>query len=226
MPLLGTAWQRELFRNTCVTQTLAFLRHRCGCTPTAARDVSYLETRVTQTLEFLRHRCLHPANFAVPLLGTWLAGGASVAMFYLYLLGFDLLNIIGHCNFELFPAWPFVNIPGDARAHTPACPTRMHRGHSWQSVCMDIGVYTCVHAHEYAYALADTESTGGGRENDFRFLTCSPSIPSPCCACMRACVHACTYACVKCIHTRTHTHTHQCMSVCSNAYENTQDSST
>ncbi len=33
-------------------------------------------------------------------------GGASVAMFYVYMLGFDLLNIIGHCNFEFFPVAP------------------------------------------------------------------------------------------------------------------------
>ncbi len=32
-----------------------------------------------------------------------MVGGASVTMFYVYLLGFDLLNIIGHCNFEFFP---------------------------------------------------------------------------------------------------------------------------
>lgn len=46
---------------------------------------------------------MYTANFAIPLVGTWLWGGASVAMFYIYLLGFDALNEIGHCNFECFP---------------------------------------------------------------------------------------------------------------------------
>ena len=46
---------------------------------------------------------MYTANFAVPLLGTWACGGASMAMFYVYLLGFDLLNAIGHCNFEFVP---------------------------------------------------------------------------------------------------------------------------
>jgi len=46
---------------------------------------------------------MYTANFAIPLLGTWAVGGASIAMFYVYLLGFDMLNIIGHCNFEFFP---------------------------------------------------------------------------------------------------------------------------
>ncbi len=48
----------------------------------------------------------------MPLIGTWLAGGASITMFYVYLLGFDQLNMIGHCNFEIFPVWPFKWIPG------------------------------------------------------------------------------------------------------------------
>ena len=46
-----------------------------------------------------------------------LAGGASIAMFYVYLLGFDLLNIIGHCNFEFFPVPPS---PSPAFAHAAA----------------------------------------------------------------------------------------------------------
>jgi hypothetical protein len=46
---------------------------------------------------------MYTANFAIPLLGTWAAGGASWSMFYIYLLGFDLLNAIGHCNFEFVP---------------------------------------------------------------------------------------------------------------------------
>ncbi|EKX35243.1 hypothetical protein GUITHDRAFT_158756 [Guillardia theta CCMP2712] len=54
---------------------------------------------------FMEH-LMYTANFAIPLVGTWLAGGASISMFYLYLLGFDLLNMIGHCNFEFFPSAP------------------------------------------------------------------------------------------------------------------------
>ena len=47
---------------------------------------------------------MYTANFAIPLLGTFFGGGASWAMFYVYLLGFDFLNAIGHCNFEFVPA--------------------------------------------------------------------------------------------------------------------------
>ena len=43
--------------------------------------------------------------------GTWLLGGASTAMFYIYLIGFDILNCIGHCNFEFFPWWLYKAFP-------------------------------------------------------------------------------------------------------------------
>ena len=29
--------------------------------------------------------------------------GRAIAMFYIYLIGFDVLNAIGHCNFEFIP---------------------------------------------------------------------------------------------------------------------------
>jgi len=73
---------------------------------------SFVPEAVTGSVHPFMEHLMYTANFAVPLLGTWLAGGASVAMFYVYLLGFDFLNMIGHCNFEIFPAWPFRVFPG------------------------------------------------------------------------------------------------------------------
>mmetsp|Transcript_30914 Transcript_30914/g.100644 ORF Transcript_30914/g.100644 Transcript_30914/m.100644 type:complete len:632 (+) Transcript_30914:219-2114(+) len=64
---------------------------------------------------FMEH-LMYTANFAIPLVGTWLAaasgqGGASIGMFYVYLLGFDVMNAIGHCNFEFFPLFLFKALP-------------------------------------------------------------------------------------------------------------------
>ena len=39
-----------------------------------------------QVHPFMEH-LMYTVNFAIPLLGTWLAGGASLAMLYAYLLG-------------------------------------------------------------------------------------------------------------------------------------------
>lgn len=59
---------------------------------------------------FMEH-IVYTAVFAIPLLGPHFAGHTSVAMFYAYLIGFDFLNAIGHCNFEFMPQW-FMTIPG------------------------------------------------------------------------------------------------------------------
>ena len=53
---------------------------------------------------------MYTANFAIPP-GRGRSGRCPISMFYAYLLGFDLLNNIGHCNFEFMPQW-FMNIPG------------------------------------------------------------------------------------------------------------------
>jgi len=58
--------------------------------------------------------------------GVFFCGGASIAMFYAYLIGFDLLNSIGHCNFEFIPQW-FMNIPVGPGGYCPPChPTHVH----------------------------------------------------------------------------------------------------
>ena len=70
---------------------------------------------------------MYTAVFAVPLLGPhfFFLGGSqgshghssqlfqshvSLAMFYVYLVGFDVLNAIGHCNFEFMPKF-FMKLP-------------------------------------------------------------------------------------------------------------------
>ena len=68
---------------------------------------SFVPEAITGSVHPFMEHLMYTANFAIPLVGTWMAGGASIAMFYMYLLGFDLMNIIGHCNFEFFPVWPF-----------------------------------------------------------------------------------------------------------------------
>jgi hypothetical protein len=68
---------------------------------------------------------MYTANFAIPLLGTWAAGGASWSMFYIYLLGFDLLNAIGHCNFEFVPTALF---KARRRGERQACWARRAAG--------------------------------------------------------------------------------------------------
>lgn len=53
----------------------------------------------------------YTANFAIPMLGTWFLGGASMAMFYAYTIAFDTLNMIGHCNWEFVPVRLYQAVP-------------------------------------------------------------------------------------------------------------------
>ncbi|KAK4476470.1 hypothetical protein RD792_015624 [Penstemon davidsonii] len=49
--------------------------------------------------------------FAIPILGTILAGTASLASLFGYITYIDLMNNMGHCNFELVPSWVFTIFP-------------------------------------------------------------------------------------------------------------------
>uniref|UniRef100_A0A7S4PEJ6 Fatty acid hydroxylase domain-containing protein n=1 Tax=Guillardia theta TaxID=55529 RepID=A0A7S4PEJ6_GUITH len=100
---------------------------------------------------FMEH-LMYTANFAIPLVGTWLAGGASISMFYLYLLGFDLLNMIGHCNFEFFPVWPFRVFPWlKYLIYTPSFHS-LHHSRVHTNFCLFMPLY------DYMYGTLDDKS--------------------------------------------------------------------
>ena len=92
------------------------------------------------------HRQLrHPAP------GTWAFGGASIAMFYAYLIGFDLLNNIGHCNFEFMPQW-FMSIPGmKYLIYTPTYHS-LHHSKVHVNFCLFMPIY------DVAYGTNDPSS--------------------------------------------------------------------
>ncbi|KAI8545554.1 hypothetical protein RHMOL_Rhmol07G0048300 [Rhododendron molle] len=49
--------------------------------------------------------------FAIPMLTTVLTGTSSVASMFGYITYIDLMNNMGHCNFELIPKWLFSIFP-------------------------------------------------------------------------------------------------------------------
>lgn len=107
---------------------------------------------------FLEH-VGYTANFAIPLLGTWALGGASVAMFYIYLLGFDFLNELGHANFEL----PWLSAALDAipfaryLIYTPAFHS-LHHSRVNTNYALFMPIY------DHLYGTADPTSTQLSRE--------------------------------------------------------------
>ncbi|CAJ1967416.1 unnamed protein product [Cylindrotheca closterium] len=88
---------------------------------------------------FMEH-IMYTANFAIPFLGPFFQGGASVSMFYIYLLCFDVLNAIGHCNFEFVPRW-FMRIPGmKYLIYTPSYHS-LHHSRVHANFCLFMPIY-------------------------------------------------------------------------------------
>lgn len=112
---------------------------------------SFVTEPITGSVHPFMEHLMYTANFAIPLLGTWALGGASIAMFYIYLLGFDVLNAIGHCNFEFIPRW-FMRIPGmKYMIYTPSYHS-LHHSRVHTNFCLFMPLY------DYVYGTADKTS--------------------------------------------------------------------
>ena len=112
---------------------------------------SFVTEPITGSVHPFMEHIMYTANFAIPLVGTWAFGGASIAMFYAYLIGFDLLNNIGHCNFEFMPQW-FMNIPGvKYLIYTPTYHS-LHHSKVHVNFCLFMPIY------DYAYGTNDPSS--------------------------------------------------------------------
>ncbi|KAH9627501.1 hypothetical protein KSS87_006192 [Heliosperma pusillum] len=70
---------------------------------------------VTEPITSVVHSCAeHIAYFvlfAIPVLTVILTGLGSIAALALYLTYIDLMNSMGHCNFEVVPKWVFTLFP-------------------------------------------------------------------------------------------------------------------
>jgi sterol desaturase/sphingolipid hydroxylase (fatty acid hydroxylase superfamily) len=112
---------------------------------------SFVTEPITGSVHPFMEHLMYTANFAIPLLGTWAMGGASIAMFYAYLIGFDVLNNIGHCNFEFIPRW-FMNLPlMKYLIYTPSYHS-LHHSKVHTNFCLFMPLY------DYAYGTADPGS--------------------------------------------------------------------
>ena len=112
---------------------------------------SFVTEPITGSVHPFMEHLMYTANFAIPLVGTWAMGGASIAMFYIYLIGFDVLNAIGHCNFEFIPRW-FMHLPGmKYLIYTPSYHS-LHHSRVHTNFCLFMPLY------DYAYGTADVTS--------------------------------------------------------------------
>jgi hypothetical protein len=83
---------------------------------------------------------MYTAVFAIPLLGPHFTSGATIAMFYVYMIGFDVMNMVGHCNFEFIPRW-FMQIPFvKYLVYTPSYHS-LHHSRVHTNFCLFMPIY-------------------------------------------------------------------------------------
>jgi len=112
---------------------------------------SFVTEPITGSVHPFMEHLMYTANFAIPLIGTWALGGGSIAMFYMYLLGFDMLNAIGHCNFEFIPRW-FMRLPlMKYLIYTPSYHS-LHHSRVHTNFCLFMPLY------DHVYGTADVTS--------------------------------------------------------------------
>ncbi|CAI5493910.1 unnamed protein product [Closterium sp. Naga37s-1] len=83
----------------------------------------------------------HALLLCVPVVGTWLLGGASIGALYAYWLACDWLNAVGHCNFEFVPVWLLRAVPPlKYLVHTPTYHS-LHHSEPSSNYCLFMPVY-------------------------------------------------------------------------------------
>lgn len=101
---------------------------------------SFVPEPITGSVHPFAEHIMYTVVFAIPLLGPFFMGGASISMFYVYLIGFDIMNSIGHCNWEFFPRW-FMSIPGmKYLIYTPTFHS-LHHSRVHTNFCLFMPIY-------------------------------------------------------------------------------------
>ncbi|KAF3626170.1 Protein ECERIFERUM 3 [Capsicum annuum] len=115
------------------------------------------------------------AVIGIPILGCYLMGYGSVAMIYSYILMFDFLRCLGHCNFEIIPhhlflAFPFMKY----LIYTPTYHS-LHHTEMGTNFCLFMPLFDVVgntlNPKSWdMHTKASIESGKNGRVPDFVFL--------------------------------------------------------
>ncbi|KAJ8528109.1 hypothetical protein K7X08_015560 [Anisodus acutangulus] len=115
------------------------------------------------------------AVIGVPILGSYLMGYGSVAMIYGYVLVFDFLRCLGHCNFEIIPHQLFLAFPfAKYILYTPTYHT-LHHTEMGTNYCLFMPLFdvlgnTLNPKSWDMHTKASIESGKNGRVPDFVFL--------------------------------------------------------
>eukprot|EP00249_Psilotum_nudum_P001331 c13772_g1_i1 orf=965-2224(-) len=123
-------WIHRAFHSKTLFAKYHSLHHASVTTePATAGTGSFLEQLVLVVV------------MAVPLLGICLLGTGSIGMLYVYLLVFDSLRDLGHCNVEIIPSWPFrIFPPLKYFIYTPSYHA-LHHEHCNSNFCLFMPLY-------------------------------------------------------------------------------------
>ncbi|XP_024387740.1 very-long-chain aldehyde decarbonylase GL1-1 [Physcomitrium patens] len=133
---------------------------------------SFVTEPVSGSVHPFAEHLMYTATFALPFLGTWALGGASIGMFYFYWLFFDFMNAIGHCNFEFFPTWMFrVFPPLKYLVYTPTFHS-LHHSHVHTNFALFMPLYDYLGgtADKVSDELYEQVREGKQEKPDFVFL--------------------------------------------------------
>ncbi|CAI5467766.1 unnamed protein product [Closterium sp. Yama58-4] len=141
---------------------------------------SFLTEPVTATVHPFMEHLMYAAVFVVPFYATCLLGCASVGGVYAYMLAFDVLNFMGHCNFEFFPVSLFRALPFlKYLIYTPSFHSLHHtQVHTNFSLFMPIYDYLGGTWDPNSDALHEASRKPRKEQPDFVFLAHGMTIPS------------------------------------------------
>ncbi|CAI5471910.1 unnamed protein product [Closterium sp. Yama58-4] len=141
---------------------------------------SFLTEPVTATVHPFMEHLMYAAVFVVPFYATCVLGCASVGGVYAYMLAFDVLNFMGHCNFEFFPVSLFRALPFlKYLIYTPSFHSLHHtQVHTNFSLFMPIYDYLGGTWDPNSDALHEASRKPRKEQPDFVFLAHGMTIPS------------------------------------------------
>ncbi|XP_024524953.1 protein ECERIFERUM 1 [Selaginella moellendorffii] len=135
--------------------------------------LSFVTQAVTGNVHPFAEHLSYAVLFGSTLIVNLFLGTASLALIYSYMLWFDFMNYIGHCNWEFMPSWMFQALPLlKYLVYTPSFHS-LHHTQVHTNFCLFVPLY------DYIYGTVDKTSgqlhlaARQGRTElvDFVFLT-------------------------------------------------------
>ncbi|GLJ55635.1 hypothetical protein SUGI_1194840 [Cryptomeria japonica] len=113
---------------------------------------SFVTEPITSVVHPFAEHLMYAAMFSIAPLATVVTKTASLGLTFAYLIWFDFMNNMGHCNFEFVPSWAFKIFPPlKFLMYTPSFHS-LHHSQVHTNFCLYMPLY------DYLYGTADKSS--------------------------------------------------------------------